>query len=95
MQRIASGADVAAAAADTALLAQAHVVLDARDWRIIPAENLIAAFQARRRHPTLTCQQRHACVKGRVPAAAPSDAWQWQAPLHSMKGQGCLPLPRI
>ncbi len=52
MQRIASGADVAATAANTELLAQAHVVLDASDWRIIPAENLIAAFQARRRHPT-------------------------------------------
>ncbi len=62
MQRIASGADVAAAAANTALLAQAHVVLNASDWRIIPAENLIAAFQARRRHPTLTLHAVQGCL---------------------------------
>ena len=34
-------------------------------------------------------------VRGRVPAALPWEAWQWQAPLHSMRDWGRVSAPRL
>jgi len=43
-----NGADLAAACA-AAATCDGTVVLDASDWQIIPAENLVAAYQVRGR----------------------------------------------
>ncbi len=48
VQRVNNGADLAAACA-AAVTCDGTVVLDASDWQIIPAENLVAAYQVRGR----------------------------------------------
>ena len=48
VQRVNNGADLAAACA-AAATCDGTVVLDASDWQIIPAENLVAAYQVRGR----------------------------------------------
>lgn len=45
VQHVSSGGDLEAACA-AAAASTGTVLLDATDWRIIPAENLVAAFQA-------------------------------------------------
>ena len=44
LERIASGADLRAV--ESRLASQPIIIVDATDWRIIPAENLVAACQA-------------------------------------------------